>query len=297
MPGLFLGLGLSLYPSRAGGEAAFDSRTAMPAGSTYTRTGTATGQTVAGLISLFAANAPQRTDRGLALEPARTNLAVRSEAFDNASWSKSSVTATADQVVAPDGTTTADRVQINAGARGNNTIQQLVDLGGATSANKVVSISVWLRSLSGTQNLSLKSTQSAVVDNFSNITVTTTWTRYTFTVTNTASAGNGLQNVGLSNHSDASAVDIYAWGFQAEIGTPASSYIPTVAATVARSLPVFTEPVPTGKTKALLTCADASTTLVTGLTPGGTFDYVTPILAANKGRFGASELVSREWQA
>ena len=49
----------------------------MPYGATYTRTGAATGLTTAGLITSFAADAPQRTDRWLALEPASTNIFPR----------------------------------------------------------------------------------------------------------------------------------------------------------------------------------------------------------------------------
>lgn len=69
------------------------------------------------------------------------------------------------------------------------------------------------------------------------------------------------------------------------------------AACTARGQPTFTESVPTGRSKGLLTYADASTTLVAGLTPGANFDVYTAVAAANKGRFGASELVSREWHS
>ena len=88
---------------------------------------------------------------------------------------------------------------------------------------------------------------------------------------------------------------LYVWQAQLELGSVATSPIVTTAAQASRSLPVFTEPVPVGRTKALLTYADGSTTLVTGLTPGGTFDVATTVIAANKGRFGASELVTRIW--
>jgi hypothetical protein len=81
----------------------------------------------------------------------------------------------------------------------------------------------------------------------------------------------------------------------AQLGSTPTSPILTSPTAATRGLPVFTEAVPTGRTKALLTYADATTTLVTGLTPEGTFDYVTPVVAANKGLFGVSELVSRVW--
>lgn len=65
------------------------------------------GVKVNGLIP-FAPNVPRITDKGLLVEEARTNLLLRSREFGNASWVKSATTVTAAQVVAPDGTTTAD---------------------------------------------------------------------------------------------------------------------------------------------------------------------------------------------
>jgi len=149
---------------------------------------------------------------------AEVNLALFPKAFDNAEWSKNGATVTADQAAAPDGTTTADRIELASSGQGTNYVQQLVDLGDSSSASKTVTIFCWLRSLSGTQNLALKNTQSAVADHFSNITVTTEWTRFIFAFTNGPLAGNGFQNVGLTGHSDASAVDVYAWDFRAVKG-------------------------------------------------------------------------------
>jgi hypothetical protein len=48
--------------------------------------------------------------RGLLVEGARTNLVLRSQEFDNAAWTKSSVTVTANDAIAPDGTLTADKL-------------------------------------------------------------------------------------------------------------------------------------------------------------------------------------------
>lgn len=45
---------------------------------------------------------------GCRIEEARTNLTLRSQAFDNAAWAKSSCSITADQIASPDGTTNAD---------------------------------------------------------------------------------------------------------------------------------------------------------------------------------------------
>jgi hypothetical protein len=51
-----------------------------------------------------------RQSLGLLVEEARTNLLVRSEEFDNASWIKFNTTLSPNQIVAPDGLTSADKV-------------------------------------------------------------------------------------------------------------------------------------------------------------------------------------------
>ena len=70
-----------------------------------------------GLIKLAGVNEP-RFDHdpvtgeslGLLVEEAKTNLVTYSEQFDNANWTKSSTTVTANATTAPDGTLTADRL-------------------------------------------------------------------------------------------------------------------------------------------------------------------------------------------
>jgi hypothetical protein len=50
---------------------------------------------------------------GRSVWEARTNLLLRSEEFDNAYWTKSNATVSANQVIAPDGTLTADKLVEN----------------------------------------------------------------------------------------------------------------------------------------------------------------------------------------
>ena len=47
----------------------------------------------------------------LLLEGTSTNLQIRSEEFDNAAWTKTFITVTANDTISPDGTESADKLQ------------------------------------------------------------------------------------------------------------------------------------------------------------------------------------------
>lgn len=70
---------------------------------------------------------------GLTVQQVRTNLLLRSQQFDNASWTKTNVTVTADAIAAPDGTTTADKVEATTSAA--TTLDQITTGGGSTLGN------------------------------------------------------------------------------------------------------------------------------------------------------------------
>ena len=82
---------------------------------TVVRATTATRVNSAGLIESVANNVP-RLDYSngscpsLLVEPQRTNLALYSEQFDNAYWTKYEATITANATTSPDGNTTADKL-------------------------------------------------------------------------------------------------------------------------------------------------------------------------------------------
>ncbi len=97
----------------------------MPA-VTFTRASSASCLKGDGTLVTLTTNQPRVSSLGLNIEGSGTNLALRSQEFDNASWSKSGVTITANTTVAPDGTTTADTATADVGsashrvATGNN---------------------------------------------------------------------------------------------------------------------------------------------------------------------------------
>lgn len=80
-------------------------------GWSFTRASTGTARNAAGLITSFASGVPRLTDLGLLIETQSTNLLLRSGEMHTAPWSPGNVTVTANAGVAPDGTTTATRLQ------------------------------------------------------------------------------------------------------------------------------------------------------------------------------------------
>lgn len=70
---------------------------------------------------------------GVLIEEQRTNLLLRSQEFDNAAWTKTRATITANSVVAPDGTTTADTLAEDGTASSSHFIQQSVTVVSGTA--------------------------------------------------------------------------------------------------------------------------------------------------------------------
>lgn len=108
---------------------------------TYTRTGNQT-IVLSGVMSTVAANVPAiDTTNGILLETASTNLALRSEALDNAAWGVvAGMTVTANQGVFIDGATTMEKLD-NTGTVGATVYQGIT---ASSSAGPWV-FSVWVR--------------------------------------------------------------------------------------------------------------------------------------------------------
>lgn len=174
---------------------------------------------------------------GMLIEEARTNSTLRSQEIDNVVWVQNAdaaprnTTVTADQAVAPDNTTTADKLDLIAtsGVQFSTRAQITGCPGGTNSA------AVFLKGVSGsgTTDLTLNVTNAACTF------TSTDWTRCK--VENAAGGGGQLAigNNSLSNGGVArSTQSVYVWGVQCEAGAFASSYIATAGATAARSAEV-----------------------------------------------------------
>lgn len=90
---------------------------------TDTHASTIYAPNAAGVYAPFAANVLTRTDLGLQTVPTRTNVALQSQTFDNASWVKTRTTVTADATISPDGALTSDAL-IEDTATGTHTLFQ-----------------------------------------------------------------------------------------------------------------------------------------------------------------------------
>jgi hypothetical protein len=188
-----------------------------------------------------AVSALRRGDRGVLIEGSRTNLLLRSQEFDNASWDKVQLgsalvpTVTANQGAAPDGTTTADRVQFSLnGATASGDLSLLRQNNATTGA---LTHSVWLKSFDGSSSYAMQIIDAA--GNPNAITVTGSWQRFIVTATSVGSVGYGVRLRGAQSPTNSNTADVLIWGAQLEASSFASSYVPTTSAAVARSADVL----------------------------------------------------------
>ncbi len=102
-------------------------------GWSFARASTGYAETAAGVLVPFASGELRRTDKGVLIEGARTNLCLRSQEFDNASWSKARSSILANAAAAPDGTLTADKLVEDSTAANSHNASQTITLADSTT--------------------------------------------------------------------------------------------------------------------------------------------------------------------
>ncbi len=124
---------------------------------TFTRASVGTYCNAEGVLASAAINVPRvgydpatLAVRGFLMEEARTNYLVRSQEFDNASWAKVRSSVTANAVIAPDGTLTADTLVEDTTVNDSHHLVGYYTKG-STTESQAYTASVWVKSFGRTQ--------------------------------------------------------------------------------------------------------------------------------------------------
>lgn len=233
-------------------------------GYSFARASVGTYVNADGTIRSFASGEMRRGDRGVLIEGERTNLLLRSQEFDNAAWTKSRSSVTANAAVAPDGTTTADKLVEDTATNTHRAFQSVAKAASAiqytysvflkaaerTFAQVKISDSTEADSASVDVNLSTGAISAASASGFTGASATILafangWYRVTLTATtdsDTAVVGFCFiaSALGTISYTGDGTSGLLVWGAQLEAGAFPSSYIPTTTASVTRAADVLT---------------------------------------------------------
>jgi len=219
----------------------------------------------AGLLVASATNTPRieydasGNCLGLLMEASRTNLALQSQTFDNAAWTNTQASVSANAATAPDGTQTADTIiedgstnvhgnrvttDITIVSNSTNTLSLYVKAAGRTVAYLKLSGTTDANGVAGTFDLSAV---TATPTNFGTGSGGTAsiqalpngWFRCVITgaINNAETLARPRLRIfnGAESYAGDGASGLYFWGAQVEAGAFPSSYIPTTTVSVART--------------------------------------------------------------
>jgi hypothetical protein len=217
------------------------------------------------LVTFTRASSATFTGSDGLIRPAVTNLLLRSEEFDNASWTKTNSTVTADDAISPDGTIDADKIVSNSGSLGF-----IVQSGSQTTGTsytwsvfaKAGEYSFCQLRITGTVVPSITrayfNLATGTITGITNCTASITpagdgWYRCSITYTTTSTAVAAPRFYGQVDAADTvgdGTSGIYLWGAQLEQSSSVGEYIPTTS--TINSAPRFDHNPETGESLGLL---------------------------------------------
>ena len=187
----------------------------------------------------------------LLLEPQRTNLLAQSEYFESSSYSKNNTSVTSNNAISPDGTLNASKFVENTSNSSHSIYKNVVNGSGDFT------ISIFVKSAERSRVLiSNATTTRKATFNLSNATISdetgvsasmvsfgNDWYRCIISYNTTSVADeyfsiNIIDNLNNLVYQGDGSSGVYIYGAQLEVGSYATSYIPTFGATVTRVLDV-----------------------------------------------------------
>jgi hypothetical protein len=151
------------------------------------------------------------------------NLLLNSQLIGGTSWTNNTLTVGTNNVVAPNGTTTAST--LTGAGTDSYTVQSFTSV-----ASTTYTFSVWLKSTSNTTINLLAGPPNWTV---ATCNLTTSWQRFSVTFTSNATTSSVV--IG-GNNSITSGEVVHAWGVQVVVGSTTTAYMATTTAAQAQTL-------------------------------------------------------------